>query len=531
MQIKSLTIEDYKCLVDFKLQFEIAKNRSCSILIGENGTGKSTMLEVISQIFMSFDSSFIAKSITFSYEIEYFYAGQFVIITFDGNKYKIVVDKNYIYTGTRKTILKKLAVNNKRIFPNRIVTYYSGLNDKLLSLYNKLTISYKKAINSTVNKYLTQLKHPEKTSDLAFPHKKYIFCDDKMTGIYLCAILGASNPSDSFEKKYLSEQCNIHSIANIDIEIDMKKIFAFYRKDFSEQLTTPTELLTIIEFIDDRMVSAFEIFFIYSSKSKVFFSLNNLQDLKMDASAILNFFEKLSTLFDVKYNIKVLLGDSIVNINDLSEGQRQLIKLFGMLGVCKAEDCLVLMDEPDAHMNPKWKYNIKSLIDRSLEKAINTQAIIATHDPLVINGVDKKFIRIFEYNCNIIKNNNFYLTKVIVPNENTKGLGIDGLLQSSYYGLQSSYDKETSDEFLERQKLYIKLINKEISQEEKERLKNLTLKLSALPISYNTIDFLYDDFISEFRNSKYYSKEYLTYDETEKRRKEIQDIISKLYEE
>lgn len=239
----------------------------------------------------------------------------------------------------------------------------------------------------------------------------------------------------------------------------------------------------------------------------------------------------MSTLFDVKYNINVSLGDSIVNINDLSEGQRQLIKLFGMLGICKAEDCLVLMDEPDAHMNPKWKYNIKSLIDRSLEKAINTQAIIATHDPLVINGVDKKFIRIFEYNSNIIKNNNFYLTKVIVPNENTKGLGIDGLLQSSYYGLQSSYDKETSDEFLERQKLYIKLINKEISQEEKERLKNLTLKLSALPISYNTIDFLYDDFISEFRNSKYYSKEYLTYDETEKRRKEIQDIISKLYEE
>lgn len=59
MQIKSLTIEDYKCLVDFKIQFEIAKNSSCSILIGENGTGKSTMLEVISQIFMSFDSSLL----------------------------------------------------------------------------------------------------------------------------------------------------------------------------------------------------------------------------------------------------------------------------------------------------------------------------------------------------------------------------------------------------------------------------------------------------------------------------------------
>lgn len=531
MQIKSLTIDNYKCLVDFKIQFEIANNSSCSILIGENGTGKSTTLEAILQVFMSFDSSFIAKSITFSYEIEYFYAGQFVVITFDGIKYKIVVDDNYICTGTRKTILKKLAVDNKRIFPNRIATYYSGLNNKLLPLYNKVTLSYKKAINNTVTKYLTQLKHPEKTSNLDFPHKKYIFCDDNMTGIYLCAILGASNPSDSFEKKYLSEQCKIHSIANIDIEIDMKKVFAFYRKDFSEQLTDSTELLTIIQFIDNRMVSSFENIFINSTDWKAFFSIKNITSLGMDSGAILNFFEKLNTLFNVKYYINILVGGSIVNVNNLSEGQRQLIKLFGMLGVCKSEDCLVLMDEPDAHMNPKWKYNIKSIIDSSLEKAINTQAIIATHDPLVINGVDKKFIRIFEYDRNIIKNNRFYLTKVIVPNENTKGLGIDGLLQSSYYGLQSSYDKETSDEFLERQKLYIKLINKEISQEEKERLKNLTLKLSALPISYNTIDFLYDDFISVFRNSEYYSKEYLTYDETENRRKEIHDIISKLYEE
>lgn len=44
----------------------------------------------------------------------------------------------------------------------------------------------------------------------------------------------------------------------------------------------------------------------------------------------------------------------------------------------------------------------------------------------------------------LVNNNGFYFTKVYEPTEETKGMGIDGLLQSEYYGLQTSYDKVTS---------------------------------------------------------------------------------------
>ena len=109
-------------------------------------------------------------------------------------------------------------------------------------------------------------------------------------------------------------------------------------------------------------------------------------------------------------------------------------------------------------------------------------------------------------------------------------MGIDGLLQSQYYRLQTSYDKVTFDKFKERQELYIKLINKEISSEEKVRLKQLTKELGALPKSYTTIDFLYDDFIKVYRNSPLYNKEYLSFDELDQRRAEIEEIIKALYE-
>lgn len=99
----------------------------------------------------------------------------------------------------------------------------------------------------------------------------------------------------------------------------------------------------------------------------------------------------------------------------MSEGQRQLIKILGMLGICKTEDCLVLMDEPDAYMNPRWKYDIKSTMDQSLKDAINAQAIIATHDPLVINGVPKEFIRIFTQNKELESSAGFLSQELSLP--------------------------------------------------------------------------------------------------------------------
>ena len=49
MQLKKIWIKDYKNLKDFSIDFE--KGNGLSILIGNNGSGKSNVLEVISGIF------------------------------------------------------------------------------------------------------------------------------------------------------------------------------------------------------------------------------------------------------------------------------------------------------------------------------------------------------------------------------------------------------------------------------------------------------------------------------------------------
>ena len=288
----------------------------------------------------------------------------------------------------------------------------------------------------------------------------------------------------------------------------------------------PTGLYYLTDFIDHRFTDLLRRGLLYSAAGKSYFEIKGLEKLGLDSIAILEFFEKLYSLFDARFEVTVNQGNSIVKCKSMSEGQRQLIKILGMLGICKTEDCLVLMDEPDAYMNPRWKYDIKSTMDQSLQEAVNTQAIIATHDPLVINGVPKEYIRIFTRN----ENQGRFFTRVITPVENTEGMGIDGLLQSEYYGLQTSYDQKSHKKFLRRQELYLKLIGESATDEEKAELREITEDLGLLPLSYNSIDFLYDDFLNVYKRCNLYSKEYLTYDQVLERREKIKEIIEALYE-
>ena len=220
-----------------------------------------------------------------------------------------------------------------------------------------------------------------------------------------------------------------------------------------------------------------------------------------------------------------------VRDEDLSEGQRQLIKILGMLGVCKNEDCLVLMDEPDAHMNPRWKYNIKEIIDsvlkpeRRSEIPINIQTLIATHDPLVINGVSKDYIRIFERidGC----------TKVRYPDTNTEGMGIDGLLQSEYYGMSSVLDSETKKKMDEKHDLLVERKEKgKLIKAKEKRLEDLTDELENMTFSRNIpTDRYYEEFVSTMHKIyKGRPKATLTKEEIAERNAKAEEILQEILE-
>ena len=519
MQIRRLKINDHKCLVDFEINFVTNAGGSSTILIGENGTGKSTVLESILEILMSFDSDAIEKKISYDYEFEYFYGGSNISIYQRDKTYQINIDGESFCRGKIDTVRKHIA--RRTVFPKRINYFYSGASNKVLHNINRGNINYGTKCRSAVMQYWRTTVWANHEYRGEFPKRKYNYCADLLTPIYLISILAGQR---TFEKQYLQDQCHMTRIESITICLDIERL----PQSLQEEVRGGGNewLYEIIDFVDDRFSELMHRGFLYDYENLFFFELEDIAELELDTISLFNFFEKLVTIFNAEYSVYISVGNSRVNCNDLSEGQRQLIKILGMLGICKSEDTLVLMDEPDAHMNPAWKYSLKSTIDKCLSEAVNTQAIIATHDPLVINGVPKEYIRIFTRN----ENQGRFFTRVITPVENTEGMGIDGLLQSEYYGLQTSYDQKSHKKFLRRQELYLKLIGESATDEEKAELREITKDFGLLPLSYNSIDFLYDDFLNVYKRCNLYSKEYLTYDQVLERREKIKEIIEALYE-
>lgn len=493
MQIKKLRIDNHLCLVDFDIEFATLSSGSSTILIGENGAGKSTMLECILNILMSFDSPSIEKQINYSYSLDYEYAQKSISINKNGRTYRITVDGSVIQGGYRKI---RSFVKTVSLFSQRIVAFYSGVNNKLFPNIKTVNASYAWLCRDTLRRYTKYINSDHANMEpfeSAFPKRKYNYCDESFTPIYLLSILCGQN---SFEKSYLIETCHFEKFQYMNMNISAKKVKQIFGiKPLEEEVTT--KLYALTDFIDHRFTDILRRGFMSLEKGKLYFQIMDIESLNVDSISILEFFEKLYSLFDARFEVAVAQGESNVKCSEMSEGQRQLIKILGMLGICKTEDCLVLMDEPDAYMNPRWKYEIKETMDNSLQDAVNTQAIVATHDPLVINGVPKEFIRIFTRDESLVSNNGHYFTKVIVPTEDTEGMGIDGLLQSEYYGLSSVLDSETKSKMDEKHQLLVKKNDGTITDDEMDKLLELTNNLENMSFTRNIpTDNYYDEYVA-----------------------------------
>ena len=488
MQIKKLCIDNHLCLVDFDICFQTINGGSSTVIIGENGSGKSTMLRAILDIIMSFDmlsmrSYSIANKITYDYLLEYEYAQQEISIEKSGTEYTVFVDGDRFCKGSLLTVKLSLEMCQTRIFPERVIAFYSGNNNSFYDNIKKQNSQYNKKCRKIYEDYINSMTNGVEFTPVSIPKRNYIYCDESLIPIYLCAILAGN---DSYEKEIIKEKCKLSRINQIDISmvIDVEALF--------DSSNFKNRLFSFIEYIDHRFIEVFKKGNWTFSDNKVFFTIYALDSLHLDSISILNFLEKLKLFYKAEYAVYAESDGNNVNIDYLSEGQRQLIKVVGMLGICKSEDCLVLMDEPDVYMNPRWKYEIKEIIDKVLESTVNTQAIIATHDPLVINGVSKEFIRIFE------RDDETGATKVIVPESDTDGMGIDGLLQSEYYGLPTVLDTETKKKLDEKYDLMVKAKENDnvLNKKDRQKLQELTEILEDMTFSRNIpTDIYYDEYV------------------------------------
>ena len=335
MKIKSLKIVDkaYKNL-DINLD-----NNTSNIMafIGNNGSGKSNVLEAISIIF------------------KYLYQRKDKEIPFDFSlTYEIGGGKLVEITKSRTTVITKINGVQKSDpysdLPKQVVAIYSGEEDRLWRNH------YEPMYNDFISKI-------NKGSQVEIP--KMLYLNKFYWPIsLLCLLLNRSNNS---EDKFCEDILGINKVHAVKFEFN-KNVYQSYLEN---------NVLQFVRTID----------------SKNEYNLAELQKaiINYDISDVFKYLYIAFTPKDRKIlqNITIKYNDENLEIEDFSEGEKKMILIKAALEFAAQEDSLFILDEPDAHIHLSNKMQIKKVLE---EYEQNRQVIITTHSPTLTDCLDNASI-------------------------------------------------------------------------------------------------------------------------------------------
>lgn len=184
------------------------------------------------------------------------------------------------------------------------------------------------------------------------------------------------------------------------------------------------------------------------------------------------------------------------------------------------ENAIVIIDEVDISMHPNWQIEF---IDILRETFPNTQFIITTHDPLIIGGLFKEQVRVFNDSNGIIE--------AIQPELDPKGLGVAGILTSEFFGLKSTLDVYTLQMIGRRNDLLVKQNQQIITPEEKSELNELFHKLNSLGINTTDRDPLYEKFLIAISKRDKFKKDKFTPEELSVQNEIAMEVLSEILNE
>jgi recombinational DNA repair ATPase RecF len=134
MHLQRLKIKDFRNLKDFEIVFteSIAENDGekrefkSHAIIGQNGAGKSNLMEAIITLFRDLD---LNNAASLDYELDYTIRSHRIEISAEhGKKPAVTID------GERSTATT-LAEHAREYLPSHVFTYYSGKNARIERLF------------------------------------------------------------------------------------------------------------------------------------------------------------------------------------------------------------------------------------------------------------------------------------------------------------------------------------------------------------------------------------------------------------
>ena len=132
-----------------------------------------------------------------------------------------------------------------------------------------------------------------------------------------------------------------------------------------------------------------------------------------------------------------------------------------------SEPAVVLVDEIDLHLHPRWQ---RTILDYLSARFVNTQFIVTAHSPLVVQSAEGANIAVLRRQGD----------QVVIDNdiEAIRGWRVDQVLTSDLFGLETARPASMEPLLRERKKL---LTKPRLRKADKARLRTLEQQIGDLP--------------------------------------------------
>lgn len=362
MKLKQISIQKYKNLVDFKCEFS---DSNISAFIGNNGSGKSNLLEAITEVFSYAKKkcedklySIIVPPEIYGCEIEYEKDGIFYTLKYNHSEVSL-------YCGDKS--LSKREMNDA--LPDNILIYYAG----------ETVRQARTAAETFDEKYNYRLKNSDNNSFPGYKYIDYYSVDD----LGLLMLTAAVYKGDYYEKLLTLLKCN-EILPEINIMLQNPK-----GKNQADADTYWGAKGFVLSFLDTLRK------YVSSTQNLLAYYSMNFKEIESFAKTSKNeseFFAKLKALKNAKYLHWIMLellredGEKFT-FDMLSEGEKQLALLYLLTTFTAEDNCLYIFDEFDAYLHLNWQRNFASVITNL---NINGHIIFTTHSPATISNIKRQ---------------------------------------------------------------------------------------------------------------------------------------------
>ena len=460
MKLNKLQLNGFNILQDgFYIDFN--KSSNLSIFIGKNGSGKSSILEAVGIIFKSL---YKGSKIPFSFVIDYSLENMHIGIQ-NIKEFTIRINNDIYPIGEFKYLRETQGLN---IFPDNIIAYYSGSNERLKKIFNfgKYLESpflylednhFKFILSSLICSDLD--RHTEFLRDNFQIEKNENFKMKLKVKLFDKKLIEEINSLDQYFKIHLRQLLNLQDLLTIT-----KQNLYQANGEHIENILKNIEKIEITIGSSDLLRycmrvpyilknGLFEFLIDFEESNSFIYEIGNETNLFKNFL----FLSSKGILKDVK---TIFTKESnIVNHTALSEGEKQLITVIGIKELTTLEESLFLLDEPDTYLHPSWQNKlINQLNDKNEDYTLMT-----THSVNILKNISKKHIFILKNVNNIIE--------IYEPPKSTFGRDVNSILNEV---IEVDERNSEVDKLLDE---YFAIISKK-DFDQAEQKKNEILKLA-----------------------------------------------------